>query len=198
MRLRTYYPPSRGLLSSALSVFSTEAIHHGFLYQSGELYRWTPQADEPPFPSNKSCAKRASGKRMFQRYVASVSYRCCKSRSGCCKSRSEYYTCCNGYARMFQVYIPNVSSISYIYCKCFFLDVTYTCMLQAYVWSVSGVCFDIICAWFLWFIFFALQLLLSLFERVLVCWHLIRALAFNQSFCIMRPPTVRPKIRKKL
>jgi hypothetical protein len=25
---------------------------------------------------------------MFQRYVASVSYRCCKSSSGCCKSRS--------------------------------------------------------------------------------------------------------------
>jgi hypothetical protein len=31
---------------------------------------------------------------MFQRYVACIVYRCCKSRSGCC-------TCCNGYTRIF-------------------------------------------------------------------------------------------------
>jgi hypothetical protein len=40
---------------------------------------------------------------MFQRYVASVVYRCCKSRSGCC----IYW---NGYTHMFQMYVPNVSS----------------------------------------------------------------------------------------
>jgi hypothetical protein len=38
-------------------------------------------------------------------------YRCCKSRSRCC-------TCCNGYTRMFQVYVPNVSSGPDECCKC--------------------------------------------------------------------------------
>ena len=31
-------------------------------------------------------------------------YQCCKNRSGC-------YTCCNGYTRMFQVYVSNISSV---------------------------------------------------------------------------------------
>jgi hypothetical protein len=95
--------------------------------------------------------------------VASVPYRCCKSRSECC-------TCCNGYARMFQVYVPNVSSVSDVCCKCFHLDVAkvnldavYTCMLQVYVVfhtyvaSVSsGYC---IC----------LQVFLGVFASVSVC-----------------------------
>jgi hypothetical protein len=40
---------------------------------------------------------------------------------GCCKNRSECYTCCNGlyYTRMFLVYIPNVSFVLDICCKCF-------------------------------------------------------------------------------
>ena len=64
---------------------------------------------------------------------------------GCC-------TCCNGYTRMFQVYVPNVSSVSDVYCKCFYLDVAkvyldvaYTCMLQEYVPNVSSVFFDVCC-----------------------------------------------------
>jgi hypothetical protein len=40
----------------------------------------------------------------FQRYVASVSYGCCKSRSKCC-------TCCNGCTRMLQAPVLNVSSV---------------------------------------------------------------------------------------
>ena len=67
---------------------------------------------------------------------ASVVYRCCKSRSGCC-------TCCNGYTRMFQVYVPNVSSFPDVCCKCFIWMLQkynwmlhiYTCMLQAYVFK---------------------------------------------------------------
>jgi hypothetical protein len=32
-----------------------------------------------------------------------------KSRSGCCKNRSECCTCCNDYTHMFQVYVSNIS-----------------------------------------------------------------------------------------
>jgi hypothetical protein len=73
---------------------------------------------------------------MFQKYVASVVYQCCKSRSGYCAS-------CNGYTRMFsslcskcficfrrmlQVFCLDVAKVE--------LNVAYTCMLQAYVSSV--------------------------------------------------------------
>ena len=75
-----------------------------------------------------------------------VSVRYCKSRSGCS-------TCCNGYAHMFEVYIPNISFLLDVCWKCFHLDITkvdldvakidldvaYKCMLQAYISSVSGV-----------------------------------------------------------
>jgi hypothetical protein len=37
---------------------------------------------------------------MFHMYVASVSYGCCKSRSGCC-----ICICCNGCTRMLQASI---------------------------------------------------------------------------------------------
>jgi hypothetical protein len=53
---------------------------------------------------------------MFQGYVASVVYRCCKSRSGCC-------TCCNCYTCMFQVCSPNVSSVLDECCIYFYLVV---------------------------------------------------------------------------
>jgi hypothetical protein len=39
-------------------------------------------------------------------------YRCCKSRPECC-------TCGNGYTRMFQVYVLNVSYVLDVCCKCF-------------------------------------------------------------------------------
>jgi hypothetical protein len=60
---------------------------------------------------------------MFQRYVASVVYRCFRSRSRC-------WICCNGYTHMFQVYVLNVSSYPEICCKCF------TWMLQKYIWML--------------------------------------------------------------
>jgi hypothetical protein len=60
---------------------------------------------------------------MFQRYIARVLYRCCKSRSRCC-------TCCNGYTRMIQVYVRNVLYVSDVCCKCFI------CMLQKYIWML--------------------------------------------------------------
>jgi hypothetical protein len=50
--------------------------------------------------------------RCFLRYIASIVYRCCKSISTC-------YTCCNGYTRMFQVYVLSVSSVLDECCKCF-------------------------------------------------------------------------------
>jgi hypothetical protein len=60
---------------------------------------------------------------MFQRYVTSVVYRCCKSRSGCS-------TCCNGYTHIFQVYVPNISFVPDVCCKCFIW------MLQKYIWML--------------------------------------------------------------
>jgi hypothetical protein len=53
---------------------------------------------------------------MYQRYVASVSYRCCKGRS-------ESSTCCNGYTRIFQVYVLNVFICITLCYKYFHLDV---------------------------------------------------------------------------
>ena len=44
---------------------------------------------------------------------------------GYCKSRFRCRICCNGYTRMLQVSIQNVSSTSDICCKCFYLDVAY-------------------------------------------------------------------------
>jgi hypothetical protein len=63
------------------------------------------------------CCKRMF--QLFQRYVASVSYECCKSKLGCC-------ICCNGYTCMLQVSVSNVSSVfSYECCNWFYLDVAY-------------------------------------------------------------------------
>jgi hypothetical protein len=76
---------------------------------------------------------------VFQRYIASVSYRCCKSRSGCC-------ICCNDYARMFQVYVLNVSSISNVRYKYFHMDVAkvdlnvaYACIFQVFHTSIASI-----------------------------------------------------------
>jgi hypothetical protein len=49
---------------------------------------------------------------VFQRYVANVVYRCCKSRLRCC-------TCCNDYTLMFQVYVPNILFVPDVCCECF-------------------------------------------------------------------------------
>jgi hypothetical protein len=53
----------------------------------------------------------------FFLYVATVASECFKSRSGCS-------TCLNDYACMFRVYVPNVSSISDVCCKCFHVDIS--------------------------------------------------------------------------
>jgi hypothetical protein len=55
-------------------------------------------------PLCSASSGRMSEKLMFHRNVASISYICCKSRSGCC----IYY---NSYTRMLQVFIHNVSSV---------------------------------------------------------------------------------------
>jgi hypothetical protein len=68
---------------------------------------------------------------MFQRCVASVSHRCCKSRLRCCTCwfHMNFCNACNGYTRGFQVFsvvsqvfqthIASVLTVSNICCKCF-------------------------------------------------------------------------------
>ena len=51
-----------------------------------------------------SCERLFQLIQIFKSYVASVLYGYCKSRSGCC-------ICCNGYTRMLQASVPNVSSV---------------------------------------------------------------------------------------
>jgi hypothetical protein len=75
---------------------------------------------------------------IFHRYVASVSYECYKSRSGC-------FICSNGCTRMFKLPFFNVSSaFSDACCKCGYLDVAYvfTHMLQVFYLDVAYVCND--------------------------------------------------------
>jgi hypothetical protein len=63
---------------------------------------------------------------LFQTYVASVSSKCCKSRSGCCI-----------YMQVFQVF-------SYVRCKCFHLDVAIFCNGYTHAFKfflVFGKCF---------------------------------------------------------
>ena len=122
---------------------ASSLLHRSRAPLHGIMLRVELRINEPPFSqaASRCCAESACCKRMFQvfqmfqRYVSSVSY-------GCCKSRSGYHICCNGCTRMLQAYVPNVSSIfrrccncvyldaAYvldIYCKCFILDITYVC-----------------------------------------------------------------------
>ena len=70
---------------------------------------------------------------IFQRYVASVSCKCCKSRSGCC-------ICCTCSKSMLQAFVQNISSVPNVCCKCFDLVVAYVShMLQQYILNVSSV-----------------------------------------------------------
>jgi hypothetical protein len=65
-------------------------------------------------------------------HVVSVSYGCCKSRSGCC-------ICCNGYTRMLQAYVSNVSSVFQTYVANVFIWMLH--MFHTYVASIlSGCC----------------------------------------------------------
>jgi hypothetical protein len=63
--------------------------------------------------------------------------------------RDVAHACCNGYARMFQVYICYKC---FICIRCMLqvdLDVAYKCMLRAYVSSVSDVSY-VCCKCFIW------------------------------------------------
>jgi hypothetical protein len=73
---------------------------------------------------------------LFQRYVARVSYGCCKSRLGCC-------ICCNGCTLMLQIFVPNVSSVfSDVCCKCVYLDVAYVSHIyfRCFIWMLRTCC----------------------------------------------------------
>jgi hypothetical protein len=87
---------------------------------------------------------------MFYKYVTSVLYECCKSRSGYC-------ICYNGCTWMLQASIPNASSvfsdacykciyldiafISHICCKCFMKMFRLFAMVSSISASVSDTCF---------------------------------------------------------
>jgi hypothetical protein len=63
------------------------------------------------------------------------------ARYGCCESRSRCHIYCNGYTRMLQVSIQNVSSTSDVCCKWFYLDIEYICnMLQWLYTYVASIC----------------------------------------------------------
>jgi hypothetical protein len=79
---------------------STRELYTSELYVSTSLYSQV---------ARRCCAERACCKHMFQvfqmfhRYVVSVPYGCCISRSGCC-------ICCNCCTRMLKASVHNVSS----------------------------------------------------------------------------------------
>jgi len=84
-------------------------------------------------------------------YVASISDGYCKSRSGCCTS-------CNGYTRMYQASVSNVSSVfSDVCCKCFYLDV-------AYVSHICCKCVYLDVAYVLQWFFKCFQVFLQVFQ----------------------------------
>jgi hypothetical protein len=115
---------------------------HGLLHRSGDLY--TGELHVPTSlhsqTARRYCSQSACCKhmfqvfQMFQRYVASVLYWCCKNRSGCC-------ICCNGYTRMLKcilncfMYFRRMLQVFYQYVANVDLDVPYTCMLQACVFK---------------------------------------------------------------
>jgi hypothetical protein len=69
-------------------------------------------------------------------HVVSVSY-------GYYKSRSGYCICCNGYTRMLQAYVPNVSSV-------------FRRMLEMCLFGCC-ICSHICCKYFIWMLHMLLQ-----------------------------------------
>jgi hypothetical protein len=67
---------------------------------------------------------------VFQMYVVNVS-------SGCFKSRSWCYTCCNDYTHMFQAHVLSVSFASDVCCKCFIWT------FQKQIWCCTDVAMSI-------------------------------------------------------
>jgi hypothetical protein len=92
------------------------------------LGRWLAGTDRPPLcytllgrrVKNARCKCMFQVFQMFHKYVASVSYGCCKTRSGCC-------ICCNGCTCMLQVSVLMFRSSVRLYlqvclskcCMCF-------------------------------------------------------------------------------
>jgi hypothetical protein len=137
--------------------------------------------DEPPFvqAASRCYAKSACCNSMFQvfqMYVASVVYQCCKNRLGC-------YTCCNGYTRIFQVYVSNVLSILDEYCKSF------TWMLHIHVANICFKCFQVfhtyVYEYFIWMlhIFVMVSNIFEAFPRVFQTFVSNGSLAF---FCMLQ------------
>jgi hypothetical protein len=77
---------------------------------------------------------------MFHKYVASVSYECCKSRSGCCENRSRCCICYNGCTRILKASVPNVSYVfsDVSYCNYVYLDVVYVSHIccKCFIWML--------------------------------------------------------------
>jgi hypothetical protein len=86
---------------------------------------------------------------MFHRYVASVLFDVAKV---------DWDNIAH-VAIVFQVYVPNVHMFSDVCCNCVYsdvakvdLDVSYICMLQLYVSSISSVSY-VYCKYFIWMLY---------------------------------------------
>jgi hypothetical protein len=109
---------------------------------------------------------------MFSRYVASVSY-------GCCKSRSRCYICCNGYTRMLQASVSNVSSVFQTYVACVFIW-----MLQVFYLDVVYVSY-ICCKYFIWMLHIfvnGFQVFCKCFGCICKCFSCFRTYVANISY----------------
>ena len=127
---RCTFPNTRcGLLEHADSPQPSLETYRGLLHRSSE-FRATDELFTGELHvlmslrcqvARRCCAESAYCKHMFQvfqRYVVSVSYGCCKSRSGCC-------ICCKCFRDMLQGFVQTILCVSDIYCKRFNLDVAY-------------------------------------------------------------------------
>jgi hypothetical protein len=99
---------------------------------------------------------------------------------------------------MFEVYVPNVSSISDVYCKYFYLnvakvdlDVVYTYMLQTYLSNVLGISY-VCCECFIW--------MLRIFAMTFECDLVVFAIVFRSatSWCRVESLQVSPGISSRL
>jgi hypothetical protein len=88
---------------------------------------------------------------LFQTYVASVSFGCCKTRSGCCIYMQVFlvlsYVCCKCFIVMFVMATHVFSSFSWCFCKCFSY---FGRMLQVFhldIAKVDRVLHMLQCAW---------------------------------------------------
>jgi hypothetical protein len=111
---------------------TASAVASGELFMPTSLHSHKQQ--RRCYAESVCCKRMFQVFQMFQRYVASVLY-------GCCKSRSEYcILCCNDYTRMLQAYVPNVSSGFFLtYVASVFIWMLQ--MFHTYVASVlSGYC----------------------------------------------------------